>query len=62
MHQLLKYKGILTYRQLCDDTFKKKYVEWCINESVIHNGVKERLRYFAEKCKDFKKSTILRVV
>jgi hypothetical protein len=49
-----KYKGILTYKQLCDDTFKKKYVDWCINESVMNDGLREeRLRYFADKCRDF---------
>jgi hypothetical protein len=43
-----KYKGILTYKQLCDDTFKKNYVKWCLDESVVNDGVKERLRYFVE--------------
>jgi hypothetical protein len=36
-----KYKGVMTYRELCDDTFKKKYVEWCLNESVMNDGVKD---------------------
>jgi hypothetical protein len=48
-----KYKGVLTYKQLCGDVFKKRYVEFCINESAVDDGVKERLRYFAEKCRDF---------
>jgi hypothetical protein len=48
-----KYKGVLTYKQLCDDTFEKKYVEFCINESAVDDGVKDRLRYFVEKCRDF---------
>jgi hypothetical protein len=37
-----KYKGILTYKQLCDDTFNEKYVDWCINESAVDDGVKDR--------------------
>jgi hypothetical protein len=45
-----KYKGVMTYHELCDDTFKKKYVDWCIHESVVDGGVKERLQYFADKC------------
>jgi hypothetical protein len=48
-----KYKNVLTYKQLCDDTFKKKYIKWCLDESAVDDGVKERLRYFAEKCRDF---------
>jgi hypothetical protein len=48
-----KYKGILTYKQLCGDVFKKNYVDFCINESAVDEEVKDRLRYFAEKCKDF---------
>jgi hypothetical protein len=48
-----KYKNVLTYKQLCDDTFKRNYVDWCINESAVDDGVKERLRYFADKCRDF---------
>jgi hypothetical protein len=47
-----KYKGILTYKQLCDDIFKKNYVDFCINESAVDDGVKDRLRYFVEKCRD----------
>jgi hypothetical protein len=46
-----KYKGILTYKQLCDDISKKNYVDWCLDESVVNDGVKERLRYFADKCR-----------
>jgi hypothetical protein len=46
-----KYKGILTYKQLCDDIFKKNYVDWSINESAVDDGVKDRLRYFADKCR-----------
>jgi hypothetical protein len=45
-----KYKNVLTYKQLCDDVFKKRYVEFCINESAVDDGVKDRLRYFVEKC------------
>ncbi len=48
-----KYKGILTYKQLCDDAFKRNYVDWCINESAVDDVIKERLRYFADKCRDF---------
>jgi methionyl-tRNA synthetase len=48
-----KYEGILTYKQLCDDISKKNYVDWCINKSAVDEEVKDRLRYFAEKCKDF---------
>jgi hypothetical protein len=47
-----KYKGVLTYKQLCDDISKKKYVDFCINESAVDDGVKEKLRYFVEKCRD----------
>jgi hypothetical protein len=50
-----KYKNVLTYKQLCDDVFKRKYVDFCINESSMNDGVKERLRYFVviDKCRDF---------
>jgi hypothetical protein len=46
-----KYKNVLTYKQLCGDVSKKNYVEFCINESAVDDGVKDRLRYFADKCK-----------
>jgi hypothetical protein len=44
-----KYKGILTYRQLCDDIKYKSYVDWCLNESQMNAGIKERLQYFSDK-------------
>jgi hypothetical protein len=37
-----KYKNVLTYKQLCEDKFKMRYVDFCINESVVNDGVKER--------------------
>jgi hypothetical protein len=37
-----KYKGILTYKQLCDDIFKKNYVDWCINESAVDDVILKR--------------------
>jgi hypothetical protein len=44
-----KYKGILTYRQLCDDIKYSGYVDWCLNESQMNAGIKERLQYFSDK-------------
>jgi hypothetical protein len=41
-----KYKGILTYKQLCADISKSSYIDWCINESAINASIKDRLRYF----------------
>jgi hypothetical protein len=45
-----KHKGVITYKQLCNNVFEKNYVDWCINESVISDGLKERLRYFSIFC------------
>jgi hypothetical protein len=44
-----KFKGILTYRKLCDDIKYKSYVDWCLNKSQMNAGNKERLLYFADK-------------
>jgi hypothetical protein len=44
-----KFKGILTYRKLCDDIKYKSYVDWCLNKSQVNAGNKERLLYFADK-------------
>jgi hypothetical protein len=48
-----RYKNVLTYKQLCEDKFKTRYVDWCLNESSVDDRVKERLQYFADKCRDF---------
>jgi hypothetical protein len=44
-----KYKGILTYRQLCEDIKYKSYVDWCLNKSQMSAGITERLQYFSDK-------------